>query len=199
MANSSFEMSGLEELEAALEELEEEAPRIMQTAMNEALRYLHEELPEYPEGQAGELPAVYVRQPQKREFKSAKQRRFFFAALREGRIKPHTGPYKSKFKTPRQQGFFFWAVNSGKIQVPYRRTLTLQREITTEATINGNTVIGNIGTALEYAPHVIGDSQAPIHQGRWWRLEDEVEKHLGDATRVLEEAAWAEIEKLWAD
>lgn len=192
-------MHGLEDLEAALEELEDAAPQIMRASMDSALRYLHQELPEYPDWHAGELPAVYDRQPQKRKFTSKKQRRFFFVALREGRIKPHTGAYKSKFKTAKQQAYFFWAVNSGKIQIPYRRTGTLQREITTETAVNGNAVIGNIGTALEYAPYVIGDNQAPIHQGRWWQLDDEVEKNLDDATRVLEETAWAEIEKLWAD
>ncbi len=197
--NSSFELHGLEELEEALEELEKHAPQIMKVAMDEALEYLHQELPEYPEGNAGELPAVYTRQPQKRKWASAKQRRYFFAALREGKIALHTGAYQSKFKSAKQQGYLFWAIRTGKIQIPYRRTGTLQRQITTETTINGTEVTGNIGTALEYAPSVIGANQAPIHQGRWWKLTDEVQKNLDPAIQVLGETAWGEIRKLWAD
>jgi len=187
-----------EELDSLFTDLEDEMPHILETAMDETLRYLHQQLPPYPDGQAGPLPRMYTRQPEKRGFKTAKQRRYFFAALREGKIKPHGGAYRSKFKSWKQQAYFFWAVRSGEIQIPYRRTGTLQRTITTESTLQGDTVIGRIGTALEYAPYVIGDDsqQAPIHQGRWWQLADEVKGNLEDAARVFEEAAWRKIQQV---
>jgi hypothetical protein len=51
-------------------------------------------------------------------------------------------------------------------------------------------VLGIIGTNLAYARYVIGDEQAPIHQGRWWQLEQEVERNLADATQVFIDELW---------
>ena len=199
MADSfALQITGLADLEQALSQLTAEMPQILTAAMDETLRYLDQNLPPYPAGNAGELPKSYTRQPEKRGFKSAKQRRYFFWALRAGIIEVHSGAYQSKFKSRKQQGYFFWAMASGKITLPYKRIGKLQQEITTESTVNGNEVIGRIGTAIAYAPYVIGDDtqQAPIHKGRWWQLADEVEKNLPDATRVLEETAWREISKV---
>jgi len=197
MTEFQLQITGLDELEQALAQVEAQMPQILTAAMDETLRYLDQNLPPYPAGNAGELPKIYTRQPEKRGFKSAKQRRYFFWAVREGIIELHSGAYQSKFKSRKQQGYFFWALASGKIAIPYRRTGKLQQEITTASTVSGNEVIGRIGTNIAYGPYVIGDDtqQAPIHQGRWWQLATEVEKNLPDAARVLEETAWREIRK----
>jgi hypothetical protein len=171
MADSfQLHIDGLDELNAALAQLQAETPRILQTAMDETLRYLRQELPPYPGGQAGPLPRIYER------------------------VGKH-GPYRSKFKTRKQQGYFFAALGAGRITLPYTRTGTLRKTMHIESTANANEVIGKIGPNVPYGAYVIGNDtqQAPLHQGRWWQLADEVEKNLDDAARVLEEAAWRAI------
>lgn len=75
----------------------------------------------------------------------------------------------------------------------YRRTGTLGREITTDTAIEGNAVVGKIGTVTEYASYVISrDDQAWMHEGRWWTLDEEVEKAVD---QVGEEIS-AHIEKM---
>ena len=152
-----LQITGFDELEHELAQLEAQTPQILKTAMDETLRYLDQNLPPYPAGNAGELPKIYTRQREKRGFKSEKQRRYFFWAVRQGLIELNTGAYQSKFKSRKQQGYFFWALNSGKLQVPYRRTGKLQQEITTESTVADDAVIGRIGTNIAYGPYVIGD------------------------------------------
>ena len=173
----TFELNiaDLAALEAALKQVGDAALRIMQAAMDETLSYLHQELPPYPAGNAGRRPKIYPR-----AYKRTGQR------------------YLSGFKTLKQQRFFFWAMRAGVLSVPYRRTGTLQREITTRSVAAADGVTGYIGSNLGYAPFVIGDDaqQAPIHQGRWWQLRAEVEKNLNDAARVLEVAVWREINAL---
>jgi hypothetical protein len=198
MANSfELQITGLDELEQALAQLSAEMPQILTAAMDETLAYLRQTLPPYPGGNAGELPKVYTRQPEKRGFKSAKQRRYFFWALRQGIIELHSGAYQSKFKSRKQQGYFFWAMASGKITIPYARTRKLGNSFHIESTVNGNEVIGSIGTAIQYGPYVIGDDtqQAPIHKDRWWQLADEVEQNLPGAAQAFEDAAVREIRK----
>ena len=36
-----------------------------------------------------------------------------------------------------------------------------------------------------YAQYVIGDPQAWMHQGRWWQLHVEVEKHVDDIVNAI--------------
>lgn len=62
----------------------------------------------------------------------------------------------------------------------YVRTGKLGQTITEEVATVGNDVSGMIGSDIEYAPYVIGgdDEQAWMHQGRWWQLENVVEKDL---------------------
>lgn len=84
----------------------------------------------------------------------------------------------------------------------YRRTMTLGRSITTlkggargalsEVKRVTGSVQGIIGTAIPYADFVIGPRQAAIHQGRWWKLEEEVDKAVPGVERIID----AEIDKL---
>lgn len=62
----------------------------------------------------------------------------------------------------------------------YVRTGKLGQSITTEVTTDGVDVAGVIGSNIPYAPYVIGsdDEQAWMHEGRWWQLDNIVEKNL---------------------
>lgn len=62
----------------------------------------------------------------------------------------------------------------------YVRTGKLGQSITTEVTTQGSDVVGVIGSDIPYAPYVVGsgDEQAWMHAGRWWQLDNVVEKNL---------------------
>jgi len=112
--------------------------------------------------------------------------------------------------TDKQRRWFFWALKAGKIQVPYRRTGTLGRTFTTEVRVEGAGVLGAIGTATPYAPWVVGPPQdeaiaiggvqmfqAPIHQGRWWQFYAVVEKYLPEAYELLTVEMFDHLEKAY--
>lgn len=72
----------------------------------------------------------------------------------------------------------------------YQRTLTLGKSINTEVKALGGDVTGEIGTNVVYAPYVISSEetrdgrgpQAWMHKGRWWTLQEVVEKAMGAVT-----------------
>ena len=85
----------------------------------------------------------------------------------------------------------------------YRRTGTLGRTITTiqgsgsvdalsrvEQGLFGTRAI--VGTALEYAPLVIGKPQAKVHRGRWYILEDVIDGLRSAIMKIYQ----AEIKRL---
>ncbi len=88
----------------------------------------------------------------------------------------------------------------------YRRTMQLGRSLTAmvgrapkaESTVEGmgDTVRGIVGTAVEYAPWVIGQQQARVHRGRWWRLEASVLSHKPQIEAEFEDAAVRIVEAL---
>jgi hypothetical protein len=87
--------------------------------------------------------------------------------------------YKSKFKSAKQQGYVMALAARGLI--PYKRTGTLGRSITSEA--RNASVIGVdivIGSNRKYAPLVIGKppQQSHYHQGNWTPLADNVERNV---------------------
>ena len=92
------------------------------------------------------------------------------------------------FVSRKQFIFVLLSIEEGTIRVPYRRTGTLGRTITTEVKELGSTVIGTIGTATVYSPWVIsaapvGDRgpQASYHQNTWFTLQAVVE---GEADEI---------------
>ena len=107
---------------------------------------------------------------------------------------PQGGAKGQGFKTAKQRRWFFWALRTGQITVPYRRTMTLGRSITTfkgkgslsEVKPINEGVRGVIGTAIPYAQYVVGPQQAEVHRGKWWLLLDEVKKHLGKVTDIIQ-------------
>lgn len=71
----------------------------------------------------------------------------------------------------------------------YRRTGTLGRSITTRVEREGGTVVGFIGTNVEYAQYVIDkDNQAWMHKGRWWTLQGVVNDNKDGVIKILEDA-----------
>ncbi len=73
-------------------------------------------------------------------------------------------------------------------RVPYVRTGLLGRSITGEVReLAGGQVAGIVGTDDVKAPWVISSEsvgsrgpQAEYHQGRWWRLQDEIKSHYDE-------------------
>ena len=96
-----------------------------------------------------------------------------------------------KFKTERQRRFVMANIKSGKITVPYvrgrgnklRGSETLNRSYRVD--LQGDTVV--LTSSASYAPYVVGDQQASIHQGRWTtarQAADEV-KQRGDLQHIV--------------
>lgn len=114
------------------------------------------------------------------------------------RIPPYPPPRQMKAVTKRSslyrrgghavagRGGRWWASS-------YRRTGTLGKSITEKATHDGHDVIGYLGTNVSvktnssgYAQYVIGQNQAWMHVGRWWRLYDEVTKRIDLVSREID-------------
>lgn len=96
-------------------------------AANEAARTLEQRLSTYPAARKKKQP-----------FKSDKQRRFFFAALADGRIR-----------------------------VPYQRTGNLGRSWRAGIVQTGGGLTITVGNTTAYAPYVQGSQQAGYHRGNW--------------------------------
>lgn len=80
-----------------------------------------------------------------------------------------------------------------RIDSRYRRTGSLGRSMTTEVRTMGATVTGIVGSAMPYAPLVIGTEQAGMHRRRWWRLVDVVRQALPTVVRMIEARVAAAI------
>lgn len=111
---------------------------------------------EYPPPSGKELPAIYTLTNAKGE------------------------TYQSKFKTVKQRRFFFWAVKNKKIRVPYMRgrgrSEQLGASITSKVTRSGQVWTITLGTDVSYAIYVIGDppDQSAYHAGTWTPLSEDV-------------------------
>ena len=62
----------------------------------------------------------------------------------------------SKFKTEKQRRYVLWAIRTGAIRVPYRRTNSLYRSLTSKVGLTGGSVYITVGSNKPYAPYVIG-------------------------------------------
>lgn len=104
--------------------------------------------------------------------------------------------YKSKFKSLKQQRYVMALAADGKI--PYRRTGTLGRSITSTAAASGRTAAVRVGTNRTYAKYVIGDAPAPqshYHQGTWTPLSEDLLKARPDIVTAFVNRLSAEIGK----
>lgn len=85
---------------------------------------------------------------------------------------PSKSTGKVRFKSTKQRRYFFWAIKNGAIVVPYVRTGKLGQSWNTQVTETGSGMYGKIGTNMGHAKWVqSAESQARIHQGNW--LTDE--------------------------
>jgi phage gpG-like protein len=95
--------------------------------------------------------------------------------------------YRSKFKTMKQQRYVFAMIAKGKI--PYTRTGTLGRSITTKTEATATEATIQVGTNVPYAPYVISSvAQSNYHKGTWWTLEGVVDTSVARYTQVTERA-----------
>ena len=174
------------ELQKLIEKLPEYAMQAAEPAMNQAMLYLHGQVPPYPRQAApGE---------QHNQNWTPKSRAWFFFAVRAGKI--------PGWKWVEDE-------HGGHPEGQYERTNTLGRRITTGVQVGENSVLGEIGTNTKYAPWVIGPEypgeqingaqmyQAKIHSDRWWRLYDVVETNAADTWDVFEDELLAGITALF--
>lgn len=91
--------------------------------------------------------------------------------------------YLSAFKNQAQQGAVFALINAGK--VPFVRSGLLGRSFTSAISdLTGSSVTVRTGTAVKYAPGVVGDDsqQSAYHKGTWWQFP----QVMVDNRRVIE-------------
>lgn len=104
-----------------------------------------------------------------------------------------TGP--QQWKSERQRRWFFAALRSGQIRIPYRRTGTLGRGWTKHIKRGAKWPSATIGTHVAYAPYVQSkERQAPMHaRNRWSTAQDVVRERADDVKRFIEQALrkWA--------
>lgn len=84
---------------------------------------------------------------------------------------PPPAPGSMKYKSEKQRRFVMAMIREGQIKVPYVRgtggglkgSEALNRSFRVD--LEGDNAV--LYSAASYAPYVIGDQQADIHQGRW--------------------------------
>lgn len=104
--------------------------------------------------------------------------------------------YKSKFKSLKQQRKVMSLVKNGK--VPYRRTGTLGKSITSTAQLSGNGVTVTVGSKLKSAPYVIdAERQSHYHKGTWTPIQVALQKALPMLRVLAAKTLVKEIAKRW--
>ena len=103
-------------------------------------------------------------------------------------------PGSMKFVSDRQRKFVMANIREGKITVPYvrgrgnklRGSETLNRSYRLD--LEGDTVM--LKSSASYANYVVGDEQAPIHQGRWTTAREAAERiqQRGDLQYIVTKA-----------
>lgn len=76
----------------------------------------------------------------------------------------------SKFKTRKQRGYFFVSLKHGSLRIPYRRSGTLGKSLSSRTELIQDGAVIYIGTNLNYAKYVIGlpDEQFYYHVKTGW-------------------------------
>lgn len=91
---------------------------------------------------------------------------------------PPKRPQPQPFKTDKQRRWFFWAIKAGVITVPYRRTGQLGRSWAMRVQQTATQIIGILDNPTSYGPWVQAPppQQAMYHAGNWRTTEDAVKK-----------------------
>lgn len=80
-------------------------------------------------------------------------------------------PGSMTFKTDKQRRFVMASIREGRIKVPYVRgrgnTLQGSQSLSQSYRVRLDDDEAVLTSAASYAPYVVGDQQAQIHQGRW--------------------------------
>lgn len=96
---------------------------------------------------------------------------------------------KVRFKTAKQRRYFFWALKQGVITVPYKRTGKLGQSWTWKVTATSSGLRGEVGTNMSYAHWVQRQgTQARIHRGNWLTDYGAVEQHRAEIGRRFRDA-----------
>lgn len=113
--------------------------------------------------------------------------------LMEDKPRPPS-PGSMQYKSERQRRFVMAMIREGKIKVPYVRgtggglkgSEALNRSFRVD--LEGDNVV--LYSAASYAPYVVGDQQAQIHQGRWKTALDAANTvaQRGDLNKIVEMA-----------
>jgi hypothetical protein len=103
--------------------------------------------------------------------------------------------FTSKFKSQAQQRLVMALVAKGKI--PYRRSGTLGRSITSVPALAGSgVVIVHVGSNLSYAAYVIDKvMQSHYHIGTWTPLPDDIQRGLPQLAQVAVKSIVADANK----
>ncbi len=96
---------------------------------------------------------------------------------------------KVTFVSAKQRRFFFWALREGAIQVPYRRTGTLGRRWTAQGRRLGGAAVGILGNITPYAPLVQDlERQVAMHKATGWPTVQGVVEQERDKVREIFQA-----------
>lgn len=100
--------------------------------------------------------------------------------------------YRMRFKSDRQRRWFFAALRSGRITVPYRRSMTLARGWVLRFIEGVSEFRVEVANRVPYLPFVMGPGkQADIHRGRWQTTAQVAQKVniaiAGDFTRAIKD------------
>lgn len=156
----TVEIHGLRELERKLAAFPQEYRRGVHQAMEASVLHLQDRMAEYPPRQHG----------RKHIFRTAKERRWFF-----------------------------WALKRGLIRVPYRRTGNLGRTWTTLVQDMGGAVTGRVGNRTRYAKWVQGakGEQAQEMSARnWQRIDSVLRRERRTIERFFREALDGMVRRL---
>lgn len=112
---------------------------------------------------------------------------------------PPPAPGSMKFVSDRQRRFVMANIREGKITVPYvrgrgnklRGSQSLSQSYRTN--LDGDEAV--LTSSASYANYVVGDQQAPIHQGRWTTARQAAEqmKQSGDLQYIVDKV-FAEVQ-----
>lgn len=145
---SCIEIEGLEELERKLGRLA--SIDLLKPPMHKAVKVIYAETQVYPPPR---------RKPMR--WKSAKQRRWFFANLRKGNIR-----------------------------VPYvrRHSGGLAGAWTEKVQVRGMTLVGIVGNRISYGPYVMHpQKQAEYHRGNWPTTDDITKKVAPTISKIFQD------------
>ena len=99
---------------------------------------------------------------------------------------PKAEPGSMVYKSERQRRFVMANINNGNITVPYVRgrgnKLRGSLQLTQSYRVNLDGDTASVTSSATYAPYVVGDQQAPIHQGRWTTAMQAADRIKQDGT-----------------